>query len=222
MRRWVAAAAAASGLGCGPFYPPGCVARGTRVTTPGGSRRVEELAVGDEVIAIDPESGAFAVARLSAVRSVQREAGALTAAGRTLQVTSDHPLYDPDARGFFPAGDWLLGRRRNLLVFEGARCAVVTLERSEAFAALTDVFDLTVDHAWHTFVAEGVVVHNKSSRNECTVEVVDAGFASVTVGETNGPPCACPSDGGTARVGKWECASPVTPYCAGCSTDGGP
>lgn len=219
MRRWLAAAAAASSLGCGPFY---CVARGTRVATPGGPRRVEGLRVGDEVFAVDPASGALAAAKLTAVRSARREVGSLQVAGRVLEVTSDHPLYDPDGAGFFPAGDWFLGRRERALWFDGERCRAVSVERALAFAGLAEVFDLTVDHPWHTFVAEGVVVHNKSPPL-CQIDQPDAGWQSLRGGESGGT-CGCQSsDGGMAPTGQWHCpAGGGTAACVCGSTDGGP
>ncbi|MBL9037389.1 MAG: hypothetical protein JNG84_02635, partial [Archangium sp.] len=51
---------------------------------------------------------------------------------------------------------------------------------------VSDVFDLTVDDDAHTFVANGVVVHNKSILPECT-EDADGGVRS----ELRSPSCRC-------------------------------
>lgn len=81
---------------------PLLVARGSRVRTPTGARLIEELEVGHELVVADPATGLTAVSRLEAVIKSTRECGTLRFSGRALSVTSDHPLSDPQARGFFP------------------------------------------------------------------------------------------------------------------------
>lgn len=132
------------------------------MATPRGPRRVEDVAIGDEVVVADPTTHVTSTSRVVAIKVSQRECGTLRHAGGALCVTTDHPIYDPDARGFFPAGDWLTGARAAVLVLgpEGVRREALT--GVEVFSRVDDVFDLTVAHEWHTFVADGVVVHNKS------------------------------------------------------------
>jgi hypothetical protein len=189
----------------------GCVARGTLVSTPRGPRRVEELQVGDEVVVVDPASRATARSPLLAIRVARRECGTVRHAGGALCVTTDHPLYDPDADAFYPAGDWLLGSRRAVLVHTDGRVEREVLTEVETFTRVDDVFDLTVAHEWHTFVADGVVVHNKT------------------------PPCRDPAPntactcmvGGVAGSGVLACESNwSTPVCVQCTitrpADAGP
>lgn len=200
---------------CGPVY---CVARGSRVRTPGGERPIEELRVGDEVVAVDPATGATCASRLAAVVGSTRECGTLTLGDRRLSVTSDHPLYDPLAKGFFVAGDWLLGRRTHLALVTDEGLRVVAVERVEVFTRVDEVFDLTVEHEWHTFVAEGVLVHNKPAA-DCKVPD-GGGFVAYTGGAVGTEPCTC-TDG---REGRWTCdSSGGTPVCVACGgVDGGP
>ncbi len=56
MKRLVAglAVVASSLSGC---FINSCVGRGTLVSTPSGKRRVEELAIGDEIIVVEPTLG---------------------------------------------------------------------------------------------------------------------------------------------------------------------
>lgn len=120
-------------------------------------------------------------------------------------MTTDHPIFDPDARGFFPAGDWLLGARSGLLVSDESGVRRESILKVERFTRVDEVFDLTVEHAWHTFVAEGVVVHNKSP--PC---------GPIKPNTT----CSC----GSERVGVLECESTWgSPVCVRChfSSDGG-
>lgn len=204
---------ASSLTACGPVT---CVARGARVRTPSGPRRIEDLAVGDEVVVAEPKTGLTAVSRLEAVIVGKRECGTLRFSGRTLAVTSDHPLYDPLAGDFFPAGDWLLGLRTHLFEISDSGGTAVRVEASEAFTRIDDVFDLTVAHEWHTFIAEGVLVHNKQPLPlECLTPT-----GEMVTNRSFGSACACP-DGGMDR---WTCDT-ITggPICGTCGVaDAGP
>ncbi|MDP1921027.1 MAG: Hint domain-containing protein [Myxococcales bacterium] len=202
---------ASSLAACGPFY---CVARGARVKTPTGPRPIEDLEVGDEIVVADPATGMTAVSRLEAIIKSTRECGTLRFSGRALSVTSDHPLYDPQARGFFPAGDWLLGLRTHLFEITDSGAVVVPVENFDAFTRIDDVFDLTVAHEWHTFIAEGVLVHNKQPPEvTCTTPT-----GQTVRSYSPGPACSC-ADGG---IGQWDCDSAGSASCERCTApDGG-
>lgn len=160
-----------------------CVARGSRIRTPKNERLVEELAIGDEVLCVDPESGSLVAGKLSAIRTATRECLSLSYGGEALIATSDHPLYCPDARQWAPAGDWALGKRTRLLRASAGdeRIAPVSVERTAMFAGVHQVFDLTVDHPLHNFVANSVLVHNKSQPRTCTPDSLSL-FAETTCG----------------------------------------
>ncbi|MDX2015980.1 MAG: Hint domain-containing protein [Myxococcaceae bacterium] len=139
-----------------------CIARGSRVRTPRGDRLIETLGAGDEVLAVDPHSLEVLEARLVATRSSTRETIVLTGEGFSLRCTTDHPLWDPDARSWADAGDWALRRRTALLlVGDGRSVGRVEVREVDLAGGVIEVFDLSVDHPVHTFVAEGIVVHNK-------------------------------------------------------------
>ncbi len=193
--RWWVALSAIAQLGC-DF----CIARGAKVKTPRGEVNVEDVAVGDEVIVVDPETLEQHVGRVTHVRTAKRECGRLD----QLRLTSSHPLYDPEKHEWAPAGDWLLGVRNVLQTTE----APTRVERAERFVGVDDVFDLTVDHPLHTFVADGVVVHNKPALQQRCVD--DAG-----VSLEDAAPCACAGlDAGFAQcpldgaVGQCTCPVP--------------
>ena len=140
-----------------------CVAEGTRVRTLDGERLIEELCLGDVVISIDPESGEQIAAPISAIRSAHRECLSIALSGdRTLVATSDHPVFDPDEGDYFPAGDWALGKRKRLLEVTEQGVQAVEVESTSIYSGVRKVFDLTVDSPHHNFVADGIVVHNKS------------------------------------------------------------
>lgn len=195
---------------CGPVVS--CVARGARVQTPRGGRAIEDLRVGDEVVVANPATGLTVVSHITAITSATRECGSLEIGGRTLKLTSDHPVYDPVAKGFFPAGDWLLGDRKQLLEIGDDGPRVVQVDGAKLFCAVSEVFDLTVEHEWHTFVAEDIVVHNKQAPG-CSIP--DGGRTMTTTPDDERPVCSC----GNARFGRWTCASGVAPAtCELCGT----
>ncbi len=200
-KRWLVLMSAMAQFGC-PFL---CIARGAKVKTPRGEVSVEDLVVGDEVVVIDPVTRESHTGRITVVRSAKRECGRLDG----LRLTSSHPLYDPEKHEWAPAGDWLLGLRTTLQTLDGPK-RVLKVER---FVGVDDVFDLTVDHPLHTFVADGVVVHNKSPpRAQCL------GADGALVFEFN--ECACPHPDETgflscpfdAGVAECNCSSSVSFY----------
>jgi hypothetical protein len=161
-----------------------CVARGSRVRVPGGTRRIEELSIGDEVLCAEPASGVTHVTRVTAVRRSRRECVRLD----RLTLTWDHPVYCPTDGSWSPAGEWITGTRSEVLVVGPERAEVTNVVEREAAAGEHEVFDLSVEHPLHNFIAEGVLVHNKE--NGCLIS--DAG-------DQEGAACLC-ADGGTGKA----------------------
>ena len=209
MKKLLLSAAMATMSGCFPVST--CVARGSRVSTRRGLINIEDLSVGDEVTTVDPIGRASASTTLTAIRSAQRECGMISFSGGSLEVTTDHPLFDPVTGTFEPAGDCLLGKRTQLLRFEGQHFTVVEVTGVQAFSRLETVFDLTVEHDWHTFVAEGVVVHNKSPVYFCALP--DGGRLTDSQPAVS---CTC-ADGGVSEL---VCDYPTnTAVCDGCDSN---
>mgnify|MGYP000726994554 CR=1 FL=1 len=143
-----------------------CVAAGTRVATPLGWRAVETLRVGDAVYAVDVVGREVVETRVAMVRSSRRECLALGWEDGELIVTPDHPVFAPGCDGFVEAGRVALGQVREVLVVErpetSGRARVVEIGACRAYAGVHEVFDVGVAGSHATFVAEGLVVHNKS------------------------------------------------------------
>jgi hypothetical protein len=189
-----------------------CVGEGTLVDTPSGARRIERLEVDDVVIAVDPTTGQREAARVQAIRSSVREVFSFQ--GGALLVTDDHPLFDPTSGTFHPASDWLTGRRSTLMATSSSWAGVQTVTEHPP-AGLHQVFDLVVDHRWHTFVAGGIVVHNKSGG--C--------YTENGLPVTQDDPCSC-GDGGLSGYRSCERTNylgPVFSTCTRCGllVDGG-
>lgn len=176
-----------------------CVAADALVDTPDGPRPLGAVAVGDRVRSVDPATGEETVAVVVAVRRAVRETVALVAdGGRRLVCTTTHPLYDPDAGVWAPAGDWALGRRTSLLALDGERAAPVRVVAVEGSAGLRDVVDLTTGGDPHTFVAAGILVHNKEPAPACppvTCPCADPVLPGTVACYPGGAPrCVCGND----------------------------
>lgn len=149
--------------GCGFLWS--CIASGARVATPHGPWPIEDLEVGDTIYCFDEQSGERHETRITARRKATRECVRLkTSSGQELVVTSDHPIYDPVEGIYTHAGDWVLGKRDTLWVLGDEETPFFheRVEIAEIDAGLHEVFDLSVEHELHNFVANGILVHNKS------------------------------------------------------------
>ncbi|WP_437949179.1 polymorphic toxin-type HINT domain-containing protein [Sorangium sp. So ce296] len=142
-----------------------CFVRATRIVTPRGFRRIEDLDVGDEVFSLSLERRAPVVRRVARVLRARATevlhvaAGELVVAG----VTAEHPFYDAARGAWVDAGALREGTR--LLAWLGSadvRELSVTAHRPAPSAGKVDVFNLTIDGPERNYFAEGLLVHNKS------------------------------------------------------------
>jgi RHS repeat-associated protein len=139
----------------------GCFVEGTAVATPEGLRRIEDIAVGDAVLAWNPETGETSPQTVTALirpepkliwRLEARDAGGET---EVFEVTDDHPWY-VEGQGWVETQGLRPGQRietaddRGLTILDIARTDRV--ERT---------YNLTVGGP-HTFLVgeDGAVVHN--------------------------------------------------------------
>lgn len=142
--------------------PACCVAAQSRVRTTVGLRSAGSLVVGDRVIAIDVTTGRLVEREIVEVRRATRECLALRWREGGLVCTADHPLYAPDRRAWRPASDWVTGGARHLLACVGEALEEVEVEAVEPFVGVHEVVDITLSDEPRNFIAEGVLVHNKS------------------------------------------------------------
>lgn len=86
----------------------GCLAEGSRVTTPGGTKPIELVAPGDEVLSYDETAGSLCWRRVTAKRySGAQPVREVQAGSRRLRVTDNHPFYSYD---YDPSRPKKLGR----------------------------------------------------------------------------------------------------------------
>lgn len=146
--------------------PACCVAATMKVRTPRGEVPAGALAVGDCVTSIDLETGVAVVGTIVQIRRARRECLALRWPGGMLVCTPDHPLYSPARGTYRPASDWVTGDASTLLACHGEAVDVVAVEAATPFAGVQEVVDLTLEGEPRNFVANGVVVHNKSGEDK--------------------------------------------------------
>jgi hypothetical protein len=121
--------------------------------------------VGDEITAVDPSTGRRVSTRVTEVRVGRRECVSLRSSTVTMECTTDHRLFDPGAQAFGDAGDWALGRRAHLLEVpedDDEAPRAVPVSSDARYVTVLDVFDVTVEDALHTFVANGLLVGDAS------------------------------------------------------------
>jgi len=139
----------------------GCFPVGTPVRTPSGETAIERLRLGDAVLAVR-DDGRLALATVEKVFVSRERLLALeTDDGQFVRITPDHPLRLPQGgfcgAGGLQPGDSVLGWRDGHLAAIRVRSLSLPAEEAE-------VVNLHVS-APHTFIAGGLVAHNKGGRS---------------------------------------------------------
>jgi hypothetical protein len=132
----------------------GCFVAGTPVSTATGYRPIDEIDIQDEVVVVT-ERGAVLAPVIGLKRVRRRGLVQVTlSTGRVIVCSDNH-------RFLMAGGGWSWAgylQPRTLLVSESGD--PIWVESVFPFSGFHTVYDLTVDHADHTFVVAGVVVHN--------------------------------------------------------------
>lgn len=136
-----------------------CIAEGTRIETPFGSRSVESLSVGDLVWSVDPITGLRVGATILSIQEAWAPCLELRAGDASLLATASHPVFDVKSGRYIPLGNWQRYPEAEVLqVVDGSRSRATLSRRT----GMMRVFDLTVDSPHRNFVANGFLVHNKT------------------------------------------------------------
>ncbi|WP_228044527.1 polymorphic toxin-type HINT domain-containing protein [Streptomyces ferrugineus] len=144
-----------------------CFLAGTDVLMADGTTKdIEDVEVGDEVLATDPETGESGPRRVTRLITTEddkhfNELSIATADGiEKLTATHEHPFWSPSEREWVEAGD--LGPGMTLLTDEGDT-VIVTANRP--FTRHARTYNLTVDdlHTYYVLAGETpVLVHNSN------------------------------------------------------------
>jgi predicted lipid-binding transport protein (Tim44 family)/uncharacterized membrane protein YgcG len=134
----------------------GCLEEGTLIASPAGPMPIERLKPGDAVWAV--VAGQLQSARVEATSQVEPDGYVeITAAGRTLRATAEHPVQIGPGT-FRIAADLQPGDA--ICVREGDDFKTVPIEKIARVTAVHPAFNLLVMPGG-TYLANGMVVHNK-------------------------------------------------------------
>ena len=159
--------------GCGCCFLPT-----TQVQTPDGPVAISQLTVDQIVTAYDEVTQEYTTATVAQVLrhgeagvdqhdfnaapllELQHEQGKLI-------VTANHPIYDTVTATFKPAGDFEVGNTLLTQTQPVSITGVTELEEAEHLEADKIVYNLTLTAGPHTYIADGIVVHNKGDGGDC-------------------------------------------------------
>jgi hypothetical protein len=123
-----------------------CFAAGTPLLTPAGSRPIERIEVGDDVLARPEDASAGDIRPRRVLQTFVREARIheLRVGGRLIETTAEHPFFVPD-RGWTPAGSLQPGDR--LLLAGGGTLPVESLTPADRWRTVYNV-EVEADHTY--------------------------------------------------------------------------
>ncbi len=135
-------------------YPPGCFLEGTAISMFDGSTKpIEQIKVGDNILAYDEESGEMKADRVKLVHEPV-ERGSYLLLNKTIRLTREHPVLS--------AGTWV---QAGQLTVGGAVTGEdgnpVMVRSIEMIDGPVMVYNFAVN-PFETFVADGIIVHNKN------------------------------------------------------------
>ena len=134
----------------------GCFEAGTPILTPRGAVVIESLTVGDEVWSVAAGQLRRAIVQ-ARIKAAPAELLALTVAGRVLRVTGEHP-FEVEPGVFRIAAELRVGDV--LWIWDGNRLRASPVQAIAHVTPQRPAYNLLVSPGG-TYLADGVVVHNK-------------------------------------------------------------
>jgi|GEM_PF-349761 len=134
----------------------GCFPAGTMILTASGLRSVQTIKKGDCLTSIRPDGRSVdaIVQKVFVTEAVPRM---IRTDSGSFHPTDEHPIALPDGT-FLDAGRLMTGQK--ILAFRDGRRVTASVIRNEPGTEKKDVYNIQVG-APHTFVADGIIVHNK-------------------------------------------------------------
>ena len=162
-----------------------CFREGTLVETDSGLKPIEDIEVGDEVLAYDHETGEQAykpVVRL--FRNKTDKWYHVHINEQDIVCTAGHPFYVADLEAFVPAKDLKAGQQ--VLLADGT-CATIEKIRVQKLRAPETTYNFEVEN-FHTYYVsdDKVLVHNRCEINQMNKEM-ERGKAPKSVERVDGP-----------------------------------
>lgn len=167
-----------------------CVSEDTLILTPNGNIPVERLKTGDEVYSYDFSRGILVPAKIANIRrGYDRCIRFKTDSGAGLCVTTDHPIYSPETRTYEKALKWISAELSEFYMLEQNKTVKANVTLLPIGSEKVKVFDISVDSPFGNFIANGILVHNKTPPLEVTppvddLEIVGTDSGAVTLAWT--------------------------------------
>ena len=136
-----------------------CFVAGTPIATTEGETSIEDVSVGDKVLAFNHDERTEVEAVVTdTLRSESDETYKVKIGGTVLEVTGEHPFWNVTHQDYVPVKDLSAGM---VVRLKGGATQVIDEITSEKHDSTVTVYNITVD-AQHNYFADGVLVHNKS------------------------------------------------------------
>ena len=137
-----------------------CFKEGTLVETKDGLKPIEEIKVGEEVLAFNEETGEQAYKRVVQLfRNETKEWYHIFANGEEVVCTAEHPFFVPEKNQFIPAKDLKI---EDMLLLSCGECVKIELIKVEKLDLLETTYNFEVADFHTYYVSESkVLVHNK-------------------------------------------------------------
>lgn len=150
-------------LAVAPAAACSCFIAGTPIETDRGPVPIENLKVGDMVLAFRADHTTVLRRVTHLHEATVHRTLELKVGDRTLHTTDEHPFWTPEVRSFTRAADLVAGATLAMLGDEQKMFpARLAATRSVARPAGIKVYNITVEGPEHTYFADHVAVHNKS------------------------------------------------------------
>ena len=171
-----------------------CFVPDTMISTPNGDVPIQNLKVGDEVYAYDHQRSEVITSKVTQtfVHHNKKTKALKLPNGKSIGVTSNHPIYASDLNTYIPAGE--LDRGQMLVMKQTSSMSTDTVAIEASLPLWSHergtVYNISVAGVQNYF-AEGLLVHNKTQ--ECT----PANGCYLDAGLDSGISDAGPSDAGS-------------------------
>lgn len=174
-----------TGDGCGGSSGGCCFPADSQVKTETGNVAISELQEGDMVVSYDETNNSFVTSRVSKILKHGKETGdahdfdafplmnvvySHNGEDKSMViVTANHPVFDESAKAYRPVSEFIIG---NSVMTEDGRAVIKQIEKIDEEAYFKNeanvfVYNLTLTDGPPTYLAGGLVVHNKDSDSDC-------------------------------------------------------
>lgn len=139
----------------------GCFVAGTLIETPNGTIPIEQIQVGQRIVAFDPSTHHITTDRVSQLHKIEGLKTVETlefSDGRTVTATFEHPFYSVDRGEYIQAAQLFMGE--SVHVFQNGQLNTVQLIDRKLNDKPQKVYNFEAEK-FHNYFSNGIHVHNK-------------------------------------------------------------